>query len=292
MELRHLRYFTTLAETLHYGQAAERLHIVQPALSMQIKALEDELGVQLFTRNRRSVALTEAGRVFLEEARRSLHHAEQARQAARDAARGAAGRMRMGFSTGAVSSGVLRRLVRAIRAESSGLILDFTETHPMRASRALLEGELDMALGTFAAASLPEGIKARQMHSCPPVIALPEDHPLALATEIDPESVRGETFIGYADADDPDGMTLSAQVLGYLPRKTRRVGSPAMAAGLAAAGLGIAVIPETLARPEPGVTFRPLRGRPVPIEVSLLWREGDHRVRHLLDRISGALTAD
>src|SRR3954453_11033251 len=96
MELRHLRYFVAVAEELHFRKAAERLHIAQPAVSEQIRKLEQELGVTLFNRSRRSVALTPAGTAFLEEARHVLRHAEGARQAARNAVDRATTRPRIG----------------------------------------------------------------------------------------------------------------------------------------------------------------------------------------------------
>lgn len=271
MELRHLRYFMALAETLHFGQAADRLGIVQPALSMQIKALEDEVGVLLFRRSRREVALTQAGRLFMGEAKRSLAHAENAGHLAREAAQGATGVLRLGFSAGAVHSGILRRLMRALRETSPGLHLNPVETHPADAPEAIRKGDLDASLGTTVSVELGDGLQVRRMASHPLLLVLPDTHPLRHLPEVEPEALRRETFIGYAAHEDLDGMALTAHVLGYMPDQHRQVTSPAMTIGLVAAGLGVAVVPESLKRDEEGAIFRSLKGRDTRIDVTLLW---------------------
>ena len=112
MDLRQLRYFVATAEELHFGRAAERVHIAQPALSIQIKALEDTLGVQLLSRTNRVVTLTEAGRLFLKEARRTLEQAQHAAVVARRAGRGEIGRIEIGYSADTSYSGVLSGVLR------------------------------------------------------------------------------------------------------------------------------------------------------------------------------------
>jgi DNA-binding transcriptional LysR family regulator len=99
MELRHLKYFLTVAEELHFGRAAERLHITQPPLSQQIGKLEEELGIQLFHRTRRRVELTDAGRIFLEEAQLTIRQAQQAVTVAERVSRGQIGRLDVGFTS-------------------------------------------------------------------------------------------------------------------------------------------------------------------------------------------------
>ena len=112
MELRHLRYFLAVAEEGHFGRAAERLNIVQPALSMQIKALESELGGALFIRTSRRVELTEAGQLMLTEAKRTLMQAEYARQTVARSLRGETGRVRVGFAGNAIFSGKMTAYLR------------------------------------------------------------------------------------------------------------------------------------------------------------------------------------
>jgi hypothetical protein len=126
MELRHLRYFVTVAEELHFGRAAQRLHLSQPPLSMQIKALEQELGARLLERSQRRVELTPAGQVFLKEAREILARVEQAGDAARRAARGEIGELTVGFVTIA-DYNLLPQTLSAFRARNPGIRLVLRE---------------------------------------------------------------------------------------------------------------------------------------------------------------------
>src|SRR6478672_9779054 len=136
MELRHLRYFVAVAEELHFGRASARVGIAQPPLSQQIKALETELGVRLLERTHRRVALTAAGSVFLEEARRTLAQAEHAAQAARRAGRGEVGRLAIGF-VGSATYEVLPLVLREFRRRFPGVELSLQEMTTLEQTRAL-----------------------------------------------------------------------------------------------------------------------------------------------------------
>lgn len=271
MELRQLRYFLVLAETLHFGAAADRLNIVQPALSMQIKKLEEELEAVLFLRSKRKVVLTHAGELFREEARRCLAHAEQAQHLARAAQQGAVGQLRLGITSGAVQSGSLRTVMQAFRRTSPKLLVEPVEVHPARAPDAILRGDLDAALSTVASLTLPEGLSTREMSIHSAVLVIPEDHPLSVKKGVLPEDLRNETFIGFGGPDDLPGLSLTVGALGYLPTSHRAISNPSMTVGLVAAGLGVAIIPEIMALPEPGAVFRPLRNRRFDVDVTLLW---------------------
>jgi DNA-binding transcriptional LysR family regulator len=136
MELRHLRYFVAVAEELHFGRAAARLHVAQPPLSRQIRDLEEELGATLFDRTRRAVALTVAGTAFLEDVRRVFESVERATAAARRAHRGESGILRIGY-VGAVAYSGLPEIVRAHRACFPGVEIRMQEMSPARQVEAL-----------------------------------------------------------------------------------------------------------------------------------------------------------
>src|SRR4051812_23178875 len=148
MELRHLRYFIAVAEELHFRRAAERLHVAQPAISEQIRKLEQELGVLLFNRTQRRVALTPAGVALLEEARQVLRHADLAQQAARTAAQRATTRLRVGYATGALPASVPYAL-RNLSASTPTVRFDFQTGLAIRQIERLRNRELDAVITTL-----------------------------------------------------------------------------------------------------------------------------------------------
>lgn len=291
MDLRHLLYFKTVAETLHFGKAAEKLNIVQPALSMQIKALEEELDAKLLTRTKRKVELTQVGRLFLAEAERTLRDAERAKEIVRAAKRGAIGRVRVGFSAGAVYAGVLADLIRAVREAAPDLILDLHECHPNQAFELLQREQIDIAFGTLYSLDGNTSFETIELVSYPPYLALPHDHRLADEDAIDRATLKDEAFIGYAGPGDLDGLGLTSKVLGFTPRTSCRVSTPAMAFGVAASGLGLAIVPSSLAVPTSGVVFRPLKDCNERIDVTLIWRmgESDSATLGFLDSVKARL---
>jgi len=146
VELRRLRYFVAVAEELHFRRAAERLHLAQPALSQQIRKLEVELGVELLHRSKRAVALTPAGAVFLEEARRVLRHADEAARVARDARDGAAGRLRVGHLADAVPASLARAISR-FAARHPNVDVQPETLPARRAVEDVRSGRLDVKIG-------------------------------------------------------------------------------------------------------------------------------------------------
>src|ERR687885_395673 len=146
MELRHLRHFVAVAEELHVGRAAARLHIAQPPLSRQIRDLERDVGAPLFARVPRGVALTPAGHAFLPEARLTLAQAERARRTAQRAARGEIGRLRVGFVEAATFSGILPDVLRFFRKHYPDVALELLELSSLQQAEALREGRIDVGL--------------------------------------------------------------------------------------------------------------------------------------------------
>src|SRR5215471_3790909 len=143
MELRHLRYFVAVAEELHFGRAAARVHIAQPALSRQIRSLEDEMKLRLFERDRRRVSLTAAGVVFLDEVKGLMEQLERAVESARRAARGERGTLRIAYVPAVAYAG-LPEIVRAFRQRVPDVEVRLQETHPARQIEALLAGRIDV----------------------------------------------------------------------------------------------------------------------------------------------------
>lgn len=258
MELRHLRYFLAVAEEAHFGRAAERLHIVQPALSMQIRALEEELGGPLFTRTSRRVTLTDAGTLLVAEARRTVDQAQHARETVQRAMRGETGRVRVGFAGNAVFSGKLMSDLRAFRKAHPGAELVVQELAPHLQADAIRAGQLDV--GYAPAEDLAsDGVESLRIGSWPFVVAMPADHPLAARKRLTPKSIATEPLIVYAMGKaDEDLLNILQTLMGRPPEIAHRVGSTLTVLALVSAGLGIAVVPAPLAEVRiPTLVYRP-----------------------------------
>lgn len=255
-EIRHLRAFVTVAEELHFGRAAARLNIVQPALSMQIRGLEGLLGVQLLQRTRRSVSMTEPGRLFLEEARRILLALDHAVDLAQRAERGEAGRLALGYSTATAYSGLLSRLLGAFHRSTPDVTLDIRELHPAVQREALLAGELDIGFVVSDAASRHPEFASRVVERWQMALALPAGHRLAGAATVALDLLRAEPFITYEALGEDLGVDAFRAAAGFAPQVMHYAQSPIMLLSLVGAGLGIATVPVVLKdSAPPGVTF-------------------------------------
>src|SRR5829696_8369374 len=179
MELRHLRYFVVVAEELHFGRAAERLHIAQPPLSRQIRDLERELGTPLFERVPRGVELTAAGRAFLPEARLTLAQAERAQRTAQRAARGESGRLRVGFVEAATYSGILPEVLGFFRMHLPNIGLSLFEMDALQQAEALHDGRIDLGILHSAPADAERWLRAEPVYADPLVAAVPDTHRVA-----------------------------------------------------------------------------------------------------------------
>jgi DNA-binding transcriptional LysR family regulator len=185
LDTRQLRYFVAVAEDLHFTKAADRLHVAQSALSTQVKQLETQLGARLLARGKRSaVALTEAGVLFLVEARRALEQVERAEAAGRRAGRGELGHVAIGYVPSAAVSGVLSSAVRAYRAQRSDVILQLDEMESPKQLAAIIESRLDVGL-IRARKDYPDGVSATVIKQERLLLALPADHRLAQAREVE-----------------------------------------------------------------------------------------------------------
>jgi DNA-binding transcriptional LysR family regulator len=247
MELRHLRYFVAVAEELSFTRAAERLHISQPPLSTQIKALEDELGARLFERDQRRVFLTQAGQHFLLRAHEILAQAEAAKAEARRAARGEIARLTLGYTASAMFTAVLPPSIRAFRQQFSTVALTLQETTSIAQLDAIAAREMDVGVLRRPDSAPLAGIRIEAWYETPLVVAITRDHPLVRAGKpIALASLRNEPFILYPRES---GIGLYWPVLrlcasaGFRPRVVQEVQQASTIIGLVAAGVGVAILP-------------------------------------------------
>jgi DNA-binding transcriptional LysR family regulator len=274
MELRQLRYFVAVAEELHFGRAAEKVHIAQPALSIQIKALEARLGGALFVRSSRSVVLTEAGRLFLHEARATLAQAEHAFDVAARALRGEMGALDIAYSGNAAFSGVLGHSIQVFRRERPDVDIRLCELDPVSQVRQLLARRIQLGFMTTLCVDIPSTLAVTPLASWPLRLALAAGHPLARGEAIDRAALAGETFIVYADADGDDGSRIVRSLIGLSPRRLLRAANIMQVLSLVAAGQGVALLPVSLQALASGTVFLPLAGAEVEMDsVLLYWRD-------------------
>jgi DNA-binding transcriptional LysR family regulator len=274
MELRHLRYFVAVGEELHFGRAATRVHVAQPALSRQIRDLERELGLQLFERNRRHVALTAAGLVFLDDARGLLTQVDRAVENARLAQRGAHGVLRIGYVP-AVAMSHLPHVIRAFRRRSPHLEVRLQEMHPARQVEDLMAARIDVG---FARGPIDEpALATAPVHEEPLVAALPSGHRLRRHRRLELQMLAGEPFILPARSRGPgfhDQILAICRAAGFRPRVVQE-GSQTDALSLVASGAGVAIVPTSLRVLRPtGVVYRPLHERPMT-HFAMVWRKND-----------------
>jgi len=200
MELRQLRYFVAVAEDLHFGHAAQRLRIAQPALSRQIQALEKELLVQLLFRNRRRVQITPAGQVFLDRARLILARAEDAVLAVQRASGGVSGSLNLGF-VGSATYDVLPSVLRAFRQAAPHVNLTLSEMTAHAQLDGLIEKRIDIGLLRLPAKT--EGIVFRRISREPLYVAMPSSHRLAQLPALRLSALAEEPFVLYPDHPRP-----------------------------------------------------------------------------------------
>jgi DNA-binding transcriptional LysR family regulator len=280
MELRHLRYFVAVAEELHFHLAAQRLHISQPPLSQQIRALERELGVTLLSRNRRRVALTAAGEGFLDDARSILAAVERASERARGIARGSLGTLAIGFVGSAMFSPKLPQILREFRARHPDVELVLRELPTTVQLAALAAGELDVGVirGPVDVTELDGQLELMTIQRERLVAALPADHPLAARRRLRPQDLRGESFVILTRREAPGlyaGLAAAMGDAGGLPDDVLEVAEMQTIISLVAGGFGVSLVPASVGQVDrSGVTFRPIAGPTPTIELEIAWRPG------------------
>lgn len=275
IDIRQMRYFVALAETLHFGRAAERLHISQPPLSRQIASLEAELGVRLLERHSRRAKLTHTGERFLEDARRVVADFDQACRNARLAEAGELGELAIGFMMHAAHT-VMPGLTRRYVERFPQVRLELREMLPNLLPDAVLTGRFDAAI-TFASDE-PRGLTSRRVHEESLCLVLHPDHRLAKESQIGPEHLAGEPLI----AAPADAVPILYEAIlrycrsgGVEPVFRLQASLQQTIVSLVAEGLGLALVPRSMGKSgHAGVIFRDLTDAPT-VAHALMWRPGN-----------------
>jgi len=250
MELRHLRYFTAVAESLHFGKAAARLGVSQPPLSQQIIALETELGVQLLDRTSRSVALTDAGALFLREARATLAQAERAILIAQRAARGETGELTVGFNASAPFVPAVARAIHDFRRSSPDVHLTLSELAEPELRKSLADRSVEIGfLRSFRQPELASGLVARLLLREGLVVAMRPDHPLAARDRVKLGDLHHQSMIFYQrglTGGFTEKLINMMRIAGVQPIVAQEVREVSTLFGLVAAGIGVTIVARSL----------------------------------------------
>ena len=262
IELRQLNYFVAVAEELHFARAAERLHIAQPALSMQIKALELQLDVRLLDRTKRSVMLTAAGALFLEEARATLRQARHAEEVGRQASRAELGRIVVGYSSSAPFTGAMSAILRSFSAAHPGVELVLNEMSAPQQNEGLEDGAIDFGIFRCGYAARRPGVTITPLLRERYDVVMSSCHRLAALDCIPVTELAEEAFIAFGASGSMSMMSPVNDIChraGFAPRITQTVRQITTIVSLAAAGLGVAIVPHSLSQLHiTDAVFRPL----------------------------------
>jgi len=279
VDLRQLRQLVAVAEELNFHRAAERLNMSQPPLSQTIRSIEEELGAPLFTRTRRKVELTQPGRVLLDQAHRVLSQMDRALAAARGAAQGMTARLSIGFVASSTYE-ILPAILRHFRQRHPAVDLHLEELNTVDQTDALLQRRIDVALNrppTFFTSGIMQETLVRERL----IAALPADHPLAARKSLRLRDLREERFLlipprwgtGYHTR-----VLDACQEAGFVPRIEQEPKYMHTLVGLVAAGMGVALVPDSLANLTPkGCVYRVLadRTQSLTMDLGAAWHAND-----------------
>jgi DNA-binding transcriptional LysR family regulator len=275
MELRHLRYFVVVAEELNFCRAAERLRIAQPPLSVQIRHLEEELGVQLFYRVKRRITLSPAGEVLFSQARRLLREAEQIADQVREAASGKTGSLSIGF-VGTAMYDILPGALRIFRSAFPKIQLNLEDIHSSHQVQALQRRKIDVGFTRppvrDAFLETEEVVRERLM------VALPQKHRFRDRSEIALAELADEPFLICSTNCEPGLHELYMGLIqdaGFRPRVVQEATHIQTQVGLVAAGVGICLVPSSATGlQQSSVVYRPLSVPQTSLTKLMVWRKG------------------
>ena len=283
VETRRLRTFLVVAQELHFSRAARQLHISQPALSQQVRALERELKVELFVRTSRQVKLTPAGQALLDAAPRALYEFDRAIESAQQAAAGNTGTLVIG-SVRTGLAGVLPSVMRAFTAEHPHVRFEVIHMDTALQLRALVDRRIDV--GIVRAAAPTESLVIEPLISEPLMLAVPADHPLAALDSIDPALLADEPFVSWPrhlGVEFFDIVIAFCREHGFSPNVNTEGADIDSQLALVAAGFGVSLQPSFYAGSCPtGVVFRRLSGPSPQVVLQMAWRrDSPPAVEHL-----------
>jgi DNA-binding transcriptional LysR family regulator len=291
MEIRRLRYFVAVAEELSFTRAAERLHIAQPPLSIQIKALEQEVGARLFDRDQRHVFLTQPGKHLLVRAREILAAVEGAKAEVRRAELGEVGSLHLGYAASAMFTSSLTSAIKEFQGGFPHVLLTLHEMTSLDQLNGLHYRTLDAGIIRKSDVAVPAGIAVEEWYRAPLVAAMTNDHPLARKRAIRISDLHDQPLIMYPRES---GIGLYWQVLrlcaaaGFRPQIAREIQELSTIIGLVDAGVGIAIVPaDTRSIHLQGVAYVPLRDKDAFSTLFLAFRERDRsgHLRGLLSKL-------
>ncbi|MFO8099975.1 MAG: LysR family transcriptional regulator [Salinibacter sp.] len=291
MELRHLRYFTALAEELHFGRAADAVFVAQSTLSQQIRTFEDEIGVQFFERSTSGVELTDAGRTFLPYAKRVLREARRAQAAARAARDGLAGMLTITYEATAMRSG-LPAIIKAFQAKGPHGELDLVEQTTREQVNALRAEKSDAGF-LFLPINERE-LQVQPLFTAPMIVVLPAGHRLANRDTVPLRELEGEPHVIWARSGAPrihDAYVRACHDAGFTPEIIQEIERGESFLGLVEAGLGVSVAHASNVHIQrPGVRYATIVEPTVPLTLGLATRHDDDSP--LLDRFLATVEAE
>lgn len=243
MELKQLNFFLAVAEDLHFGRAAERMYIAQPALSQHVRRLERELGVELFDRRGRNVRLTAAGRAFVDEARRVVEQSERAASVARRASDGITGTLSVGYYP-AMSAAIAPGMIQSFLESSTDLTVQLSADSPSALEEAIFRGEIDLALTTGPVSR--SGLESLSVAASPVAAVVLADHHFADRRFVEPDDLDGEPLIMAGRNSDQrlfDSIAAACHHAGFSVRAAHMVESAELVMPAVLCGLGVGLIP-------------------------------------------------
>ncbi len=278
MELRHLRYFVAVAEEQNVTRAAARLHVSQPPLSRQIRDLEEELGVALLERRAKSVHLTEAGRVFMEEARAVLQRTDEAVRVVRAAGAGGSGELHVGYAP-SPTAGFLPETLRLYQAQFPRVKVRLHDHTSPQMLAGLRDRSLHVALMAQPTRQAAPGIVFEKLAAFPVVVAMAPTHPLGTRRSVTVKDLLAQSIVVYARAEYPDYHEFLARTLGPAAKRLRIVeecdGGMSLAAAVAA-GAGVAISAASLASVAGRrLRYVPVAPAPAPLVVGVAHRRDE-----------------